>query len=390
MKGKLLKTFASSAVALSMLVGCSSGSGTAGTELKEGDTVKIGLNYELSGAVASYGQAEYKGATLAIKEYNANKDSKYKIKAVKMDNKGDASEATSAATKLMTEDGVAFEVGPATSGASIATYPVADQNQVPVISPSATQVDATMNGDSPYEYAFRICFEDSYQGKAMAKFGYENLGKRKAVIINEVSDYGKGLTKVFTQKFEDLGGEVVATESYNAKDTDFAGIITKVKDKGADVLFIAGYYSEAGLIIKQAREAGMDCTILGADGFESEKLAELAGKENLNNCYYSTAYTTVNASDDLTAFVDAYTEEYGEAPNMFSALTYDATNLGLQALEKAGKTGADLQKAIADAKFEGLTGSFTFDKTHSPKKSVLVVNLVDGVQTEAVSVDPNK
>lgn len=87
MKGKLLKTFASSAVALSMLVGCSSGSGTAATELKEGDTVKIGLNYELSGAVASYGQAEYKGATLAIKEYNANKDSKYKIKAVKMDNK---------------------------------------------------------------------------------------------------------------------------------------------------------------------------------------------------------------------------------------------------------------------------------------------------------------
>ena len=78
MKGKLLKTFASSAVALSMLVGCSSGSGTAATELKEGDTVKIGLNYELSGAVASYGQAEYKGASLAIKEYNANKDSKYK------------------------------------------------------------------------------------------------------------------------------------------------------------------------------------------------------------------------------------------------------------------------------------------------------------------------
>ena len=83
MKGKLLKTFASSAVALSMLVGCSSGSGTAGTELKEGDTVKIGLNYELSGAVASYGQAEYKGASLAIKEYNANKDSKYKIKLSK-------------------------------------------------------------------------------------------------------------------------------------------------------------------------------------------------------------------------------------------------------------------------------------------------------------------
>lgn len=119
-----------------------------------------------------------------------------------MDNKGDASESTSAATKLMTEDSVAFIVEPATSGASIATYPVADQNQVPVISPSATQVDATMNGDSPYEYAFRICFVDSYQGKAMAKFGYENLGKKKAVIINEVSDYGKGLIKEFTQNLK--------------------------------------------------------------------------------------------------------------------------------------------------------------------------------------------
>nr|WP_288029057.1 ABC transporter substrate-binding protein [Holdemanella sp.] len=128
----------------------------------------------------------------------------------------------------------------------------------------------------------------------------------------------------------------------------------------------------------------------GDDVFESEKLAELAGKENLNNCYYSTAYTTVNASDTLTTFVDAYTKEYGEAPNMFSALAYDAANLVLQALEKSAKTGAILQKAIADSDFEGLTGSFTFDKTHLPKKSVLVFNLVDGVQTEAISVDPNK
>lgn len=390
MNGKFLKVFASSAVALSMLVGCSSGGGSSASEYAKGDTVKVGLNYELSGAVASYGKAEANGAELAIKVYNENKDSKYKAEAVKVDNKGDASESTSAATKLMTEDGVAFMVGPATSAASIATYPVADQNQVPVISPSATQVDATMNGDSPYEYAFRICFEDSYQGQAMAKFGYDNLGKKKAVIINEVSDYGKGLAKAFTKKFEKLGGEVVANESYNSKDTDFAGIITKVKDQGADCLFIAGYYQEAGLIIKQAREAGMDCTILGGDGFESEVLADLAGASNLNDVYYSTAYTTVNASDELQAFIDAYTEEYGEAPNMFSALAYDATMLGLQALENSGKGGADLKDAIADMEFDGLTGSFTFDKTHSPEKSVLVVDLVDGVQTEAISVNPNE
>ena len=99
-----------------------------------------------------------KGLLLRLNNITQNKDSKYKIKAVKMDNKGDASESTSAATKLMTEDGVALVVGPATSGASIATYPVADQNQVPVISPSATQVDATMNGDSPYELCIPYLF----------------------------------------------------------------------------------------------------------------------------------------------------------------------------------------------------------------------------------------
>ena len=167
-------------------------------------------------------------------------------------------------------------------------------------------------------------------------------------------------------------------------------IITKIQKEDFDVLYLAGYYTECGLIIKQAKEAGVDVTILGADGFESEVLADQAGASNLNDVYYTTAYTTVNASEELNAFIDAYTKEYGEAPNMFSALTYDATNLVLQALDEAEAGGEELQKAIASIEFKGLTGEFTFDEQHSPLKPVMVVNQVDGKQTEAVSITPDK
>ena len=203
-----------------------------------------------------------------------------------------------------------------------------------------------MNDGKVYDYAFRVCFEDSYQASAMAKFASENLGKKRAVVINEVSDYGKGLADTFTKKFKKYGGEVVATESYNAGDTDFASIITKVQKQDFDVMYLAGYYTECGLIIKQAKEAGVNATILGADGFESEVLAKQAGAQNLNDVYYTTAYTTVNASDKLKEFINAYHDEYGTDPNMFSALAYDSTNLVLQALDKSGAGGEKLQKAI--------------------------------------------
>lgn len=372
-----------------ILAGCSSGGGAgAGKALADGDTVTIGLNFELSGDTASYGTAEYNGAKLAIDQYNASDDAKYKIEIAEQDNKGDNAESTTAATRLITEDGASVLIGPATSGTSIATYQVASDNAVPVISPSATQIDATTNDNGEtYPYAFRVCFEDSYQGAAMAQYAYDTLGVKKAAIINQVSDYGQGLAETFKEDFTEKGGEIVAEKSYNAGDTDFASILTDMKSKDFDVLYIAGYYQEAGLIIKQARDMGIDTPIVGADGFESEVLSQLAGAENLNNTYYTTCYTTLNAGDELTNFIDSYTEEYGEAPNMFSALAYDSANLALQALEEAGATGEELKNTLEGIEFSGITGSFTFDDTHSPIKTVMIVELENGVQTAATEVE---
>lgn len=390
MKGNFWKVLASGSIVASMLVGCSSG-GTAqeAVKLSEGDTVKIGLNYELSGSVATYGQAMDKGTQLAIKQYNESDDAKYKIEAVSMDNKSDSAEATSIAEKLMGE-GVAMQIGPATSGDSIATYPSSENNKVPVLSPAVTQNGGMLKEDgTAYEYAWRICFEDSAQASAMAVFA-RDLGKTKAVVYSDAAnDYAKGLAEDFVAKFEDLGGEVVAQENYTSGDTDFNAALSKIKELDFDVLYVPGYYNESGLIIKQAREAGITQTILGPDGMDSPKLAELAGKENLNDVYFTTAYTTVDASDELTSFIEAYKAEYDEEPDMFSVLAYDATNLGLQALEEAGETGEALNEAIKNIEFTGLTGSFTFDEEHTPLKKVLVVELENGVQVNPVEVDPN-
>lgn len=391
MKGNFWKVLASGTIAASMLVGCSSGgAANEAVTLSEGDTVKIGLNYELSGNVATYGQAMNKGTELAIKQYNESEDAKYKAEAVSMDNKSDSGEAYSIATKLMTEDQVVMQVGPATSGDSIATYPAADENQTPVLSPAVTQNGGMLKEDgTAYEYAWRICFEDSAQASAMAVFA-KDLGKTKAVVYSDAAnDYAKGLAEDFVAKFEDLGGEVVAQENYTSGDTDFNAALSKIKELDFDVLYVPGYYNESGLIIKQAREAGITQTILGPDGMDSPKLAELAGKENLNDVYFTTAYTTVDASDELTSFIEAYKAEYDEEPDMFSVLAYDATNLGLQALEEAGETGEALNEAIKNIEFTGLTGSFTFDEEHTPLKKVLVVELENGVQVNPVEVDPN-
>lgn len=340
--------------------------------------VKIGLNYELSGDVADYGNKELKGSNLAIKQANANGGN---YVAVEYDNKSDVAESVTIANQLV-NDGVVGVVGPATSGASAATYQILNSANVLVVSPSATANGQTLDTKgNVYDYVFRTCFEDSYQGSAMAQYAVDTLSAKNAVIyLDNETDYAKGLTDAFKTQFEKLGGTVVATENYIGGDTDFSSVLTKLANVDFDVLYIPGYYNEAGLIIKQAREMGIDAAILGPDGFDSSEIVNLAGEANLNNVYFTTAYTTVDANEKLTNFINAYKAEYNEDPNMFSALAYDATNLLMQAVEKAGSTDAVAVKdAMTQIQFDGVTGAFSFDATHTPVKPVLVVDLINGV-----------
>ena len=378
MKRALIVLLAVVALGL-VLTGCQQG----GT-----DTVKIGVNMELSGAVATYGQSTVDGIELAIDEVNAagGIDGK-QVELVKYDNKSDAAEATTLATKLMTEDDVACVLGPATSGAFKAEIPVANDNKVPVISGSATADDVTVDASGVKEYAFRICFNDSYQGTAMANFAYKNLKVKKVVIIlDNASDYSKGLAKSFKDTFTEVGGTVAAEEAFVAGETDFNAVITKIKDKDFDAIFIPGYYQEAGLIIKQARAQGIDVPIMGADGFDSPTLVELSGAAAANDIYFSNHYSSLDEESVVVDFIKAFKEKHDKDPDAFNALGYDLAKFACDGIGRAGGEGGEaLKDALAGTEeFKGVTGTFSVDENHNPVKAVVVIEMQEGKQVSSV------
>ncbi|WZL78212.1 ABC transporter substrate-binding protein [Eubacteriales bacterium mix99] len=364
------------------------------TTSKDSNTIRIGLNYELSGAAATYGQSSVEGIELAIEEINkAGGLNGKKIQTIKYDNKSEEAEATTLSTRLMTQDKVLAVLGPATSGAFKATIPVSEQNKIPVLSGSATADDVTVDKRGVKEYAFRICFMDSAQGKAMARYATENLGKQKAVIIRDSSnDYAKGLAESFAKTFKGAGGTIVKQEAYVKGDTDFNAILTSVRNQDFDVIFIPGYYEEAGLIIKQARAQGIDVPILGADGFDSPKLAELAGADALSNVYFSNHYSSLDDNPTVQEFLRAFQAKYKKEPDAFNALGYDLAKLTEQAIGHAEKQdGESIKSALAETKnFEGVTGNIRVDKNHNAVKDTVVIKLENGKQVSSERIRPEE
>lgn len=390
-----MKKFSILLASLFLLTACGPAAGGGGTAKSdgnkvEGDTIKIGMNMELSGNVSAYGNAEKEGIELAVEEINeAGGILGKKIKLIEKDNKSENGEATSVAANLTSKDKVVAVVGPATSGATKATLPNMTKAGVPVITPSATDDSITVENDKVQEYAFRACFQDTFQGVILANFAQDNLKAKKVVIIGDnSSDYALGLTKSFKDTFK---GEIVKEETFTADDKDFQAILTKIKNLEYDAIYIPGYYAEAGLIIKQAREMGIEQPILGADGFGDEKLIEIAGAKNVSNVYYTGHFSEkAPATDKVVPFVEAFKEKYGKTPSAFNALGYDSVYMLKQAIEDEDSADSKaITKGLASLKdFVGVTGKMTMDKNHNPEKSAVVLGLTEGKETSADPVNP--
>jgi branched-chain amino acid transport system substrate-binding protein len=382
MKKKLLMGLAS----VFVLAACGNGATT-----EESDTIKLGGNFELSGGASAYGTLMDQGIKMAVAEQNAADGLLGKeIEYVSYDNKSEPSESTSVATRLATEDNVVAILGPATTGAANAQSPAVTRAKVPAILPAATGDSVTMDGDSVLEYVFRVCFQDSFQGKALAEFAQTDLQATKAVIlVDNSTDYAIGLSDAFKETFE---GEIVAEENFTAGDTDFKAILTNIAKMDYDVIFLPGYYEEGGLIIKQAREMGITQPILGPDGFANSTLVELAGADNVDNVFYASHFTPNSEDPKVQEFLAAFEAEYGKPADSFAALAYDAAQLVFDAIQTADSTDP---QAITDAlaateDFEGVTGTFSFDENHNPIKSAFVIELQDGLEVGNSVVEPAK
>ena len=362
----------------------SSSSTASGT--KVGDTLKVGLNFELTGDVSAYGNAGKNGAQLAIDEINkaGGVDGK-EIKVFSKDNKSDNSEAATVTTNLTTQSEVNAIVGPMVSSAVASALPNAEKSAVPLVAPAATQDDLTVDKDGKTRpYMFRATFVDSYQGEALSKFTSDQLKAKKVVLYyDNSSDYAKGIAKEFKKQYQ---GDIVSESTFQAKDTDFQSALTKFKDDDFDALVVPGYYQEVGPIIKQAREMGIEAPIVGPDGFADEKLVELAGAKNASNIYYVSGYSA-KTSDKAAAFAKAYKAKYGSEPSMFAALGYDSVYMVADAAQGA-KNSKQIAENLAKIKdFKGVTGTMTVDKKHNPVKSVSVVGLTDGKESSATVVE---
>lgn len=400
-----LKKFGSLLVASSLLAGVlagcgagdsdtSSGGGSSSGGSKDGDTIKIGANLELSGNVASYGSSIGLGAELAVKEINdaGGIDGK-KIELIKVDNKSENSEATAAAIKLATQDKVVAMMSPATSGNTIATVQIANDNKIPLVGAAATAPNVTVNDDgSVNEYAFRTCFIDPFQGIVAANFATGELkAKNVAIFADNASDYAKGLAKSFKDTIAENGGKVVKEEAYVAKDTDFRTQLTNIKSSNPDFIFIPGYYEEVGLIVKQAREMGITVPLMGADGWDSPTLVELAGADALNNTYITNHYSAEDPDQKIQDFVKAFKAANGDkAPDAFNALGYDTVYYIADAIKRAGSTdGEAIKKALAETKdLSFVTGTFSVDENHNPIKTATVLEFKDGKQVFNSKVNP--
>ncbi|MDD4495779.1 MAG: ABC transporter substrate-binding protein, partial [Eubacteriales bacterium] len=196
-----------------------------------------------------------------------------------------------------------------------------------------------------------------------------------------------GLAENFAKAFKDGGGEIVAEEAFVSGDKDFNAIVTKIKGLDFDVIYLSGYYEEAGLIIKQARDQGIDVPILGADGFDSPDLVKLAGADALNEIYFSNHYSSLDQDPVVQNFITAFKDKYGEDPNAFHALGYDLAKFvadGIKRAEGEKLTGEAVKNALAATNdFNGVTGSFSIDEMHNAVKAIVVVKLVDGVQSSS-------
>lgn len=390
-RGKYLLSILTAGVLTAGLI-----SGCGGSDSKSsGDAVKIGGLLEMTGGSASFGISSKNGIDLAFQEINANGGvlGGKKLELVIADTKSEASEATNGMQKLISQDKVAAVIGPNQSSAVIAASAINNGAKVLGITPMGTNPDITVDPGSgkTREYNYRACFIDPFQGTVMASFASKDLGVQKAaILIDNTSDYSKGLAKFFKENFEKNGGSVVIEEAFLQKDTDFKSTLTKIKAANPDFIYIPGYYQEVGLIVKQAREIGLNVPMAGGDGWDSAKLPEIAGKEALNNTYFSSLYSPDDSSEINKKFVEEYQKAYNAKPDVFAALAYDSAKLVVNAIKEANSADpAKIAAAMAKTSgFKGVSGDVVFDESHNPVKSAVIIEHVDGKQTFKTKVNP--
>jgi len=365
-KGFAVAAWLLAAAVLSSTVACERKSGGAADTT---GAILVGFYGSLTGDGASFGQSSREGVELAVDELNAAGGVLGRqLKLLVEDDQSKPEEASNAVTKLVTQDKVVAVIGEVASRRTLAAAPISQRYQIPMITPASTNEKVTEVGD----YVFRVCFIDPFQGEVLAKFAYNDLKARKVAILrDQAQDYSVGLTDSVQRNFTKLGGQVIAPVSYSTGDADFKAALTRIRSEKPDALFATGYYPEAAIITRQARELGMTMPILGGDGWVGDALQN--GREALKNTYISNHYSGDNPDPVVQNFVNSYKKRFNKDPDAIAALGYDAIKVLADSLTRAESTeGPKLRDAIASADVPGVTGRLKMNAKRNVDKPAVV------------------
>ncbi|WP_081468558.1 ABC transporter substrate-binding protein [Desulfosporosinus orientis] len=384
MKKGLTKWFTGMMIGALLLTtaGCGAGSAPAessGSGSDAGGTAKIGVIAYLTGGGAAYGQAQKEGLELAKDEINAQ--GKVKIELIYEDSRGDKTEAINAANKLINKDNVVGIIGPTLSGSMFAVGPIANQSGVPIMGTSTTAEGITDIGD----YVFRNALPESSAVPQAVKAAVEKYGLKKvAMMYSSNNDWAVSGFKTMEQALKDNGVEILATETFADKDTDFSAQLTKIASLKPDAVMVSSLYQEASLVLKKAREIGIDVPFVGTNGFNSPELIKIAG-DAANGAIVASPWYPGKDNEKVQKFVTDYKAKYDKVPDQFAAQSYDALYIYASALEQAGSTTdrTKLRDGLAAIKdFQGVTGKFAFDDKRNPLMDATVLIIKDGQFTE--------
>jgi branched-chain amino acid transport system substrate-binding protein len=352
-------------------------------EAVEGEPIKIGHEVALTGDASMWGQSEKNALEMEIEKINAagGVDGR-PLQLISYDNRADSIEAVNVAKRLIDQDKVVAIIGLAQSGVANAVSSVTEEKKIPFIGTTPTNPLVTVNEDGTVKkYAFRTCFIDPFQGTVAAQFAYDRLEARTAAILYDVgSDYSSWLSNYFEEAFTKMGGELVAKEAFRTGELDYRAMLGKIKEKEPDVLFVPTAQKEAALAAKQARDLGIEATLMGGDNWGSPDLITLGGSAIEGGYFVNLASLE---DPDIQGFVKEYRERYNADPVLPNpVMAIDGLYMLIDAIKRAGTTeGPALAEALETTKdLPVLTGILTIDPdTHNPlNKPAVIQQVKDG------------
>ncbi len=346
------------------------------------DTIKIGALYNLTGGMSSIDAPALNGAKLQAKLINEKGGLIGKnLEIIGIDTKTDQKAAATGAKKALADDVVAG-IGYGDTTFVMAAAPLFQEKGVPFVTSGATH---PMLPKWVGDHMFMTPFGDDDQSFAIADYSVNKLGVKNVVVWTDNSmDFTKALSKFYKQRFKELGGNLVLEDFFMMGDKDFSAQIARLKNASpkADAVFISAIPNEAGLTVKQIREAGLDLPIVSGDGFDTELVTSVPGDKLANDVYFSTHTYREDDRPEVVAFIAAYEKEYGRPPeNAFAALGFDAVGLIADAIKRAGTTDSKaLRDALAGTKgFKAVTGEITYSRPSGvPMKGVSIISVHDG------------